>query len=136
MQRSNPAMPTIFVLESELEQLMTLVDGHLSDRFPLEAEALRSELDRAVVLRVDHASHAMVTLHSEVEYLDVSSGRRSRVTVVLPWEADPAEGRISVLAPLGTALFGLRVADSITWQTPSGRVHTWQVLEVRSPATW
>lgn len=130
MQTTQPR-PTIFVLEDELELLASLVDGDLATRFPAETDALRGELERAVVLRIDRLSDVFVKMHSTVEYLDVPSGRRNSVTIVWPWESDPLHARISVLAPLGTALIGLRVGDTITWQTPMGRSHTWQVLDVR-----
>jgi regulator of nucleoside diphosphate kinase len=67
-----------------------------------------------------------------VQYLDVATGRPSRATIVFPWDADPANARISILAPLATALFGLRVGDSIRWHAPSGRLHVWRVLEVEA----
>jgi regulator of nucleoside diphosphate kinase len=39
------------------------------------------------------------------------------VTIVLPWEADPQSGCVSVLAPLGTALLGARIGETVTWST-------------------
>lgn len=132
MQNTIERKPAIFVLEHELEQLASLVDGDLATQFPAETDALRGELDRAIVLRIDRLSEAFVTMHSTVEYLDVRTGRRNSVTIVWPWEADPVHARVSILAPVGTALIGLRVGDTITWQTPMGREHTWQVLGVRT----
>lgn len=130
MQGPNGVMPPIFVLERDHEQLSWLVDSHLADRFPYETDALRGELERAVVLRSDRLPAGVATLYSRVHYVDVGTGRENHAVLVLPWHADPANGRVSVLAPLATALLGLRVGDSIRWQTPSGRVHVWRVLEV------
>lgn len=131
MEPSNALLPPIFVLERELNQLTSLVESQLSELFPDETEALRAELERATVMRSDWISSDVVRMHAPVDYLDVVSGRRNRVTIVLPWEADPASGNVSVLAPLGTALLGLRVGDAIHWSTRSGRIHTWRVLDVQ-----
>ncbi len=129
MAMSYETMPPVYLLERDLEHLTALVDGHVGDRFPEEAEALRSELDRAVVVAERLATDA-VTMHSLVEYLDVGTGRRASITVVYPWEADPAEGRVSILAPVATALIGLRVGATITWETKARRRFTFQVLRV------
>jgi regulator of nucleoside diphosphate kinase len=55
------------------------------------------------------------------------------VTLVYPAEADIAEGRISVLTPVGTALIGLRAGQSITWRTRDGRKQVLTVLRVTPP---
>jgi regulator of nucleoside diphosphate kinase len=129
MAISHETMPPVFMLERDLEHLTALVDSPLCDRFPDEAEALRSELDRAVVVAERLATDA-VTMHSTVEYLDVGTGRRASITVVYPWEADPAEGRVSILAPVASALIGLRVGATIDWETKSRRRFTFRVLRV------
>lgn len=131
MDHPNDWMPPVFVLERELEQLTSLLDSRFGERYPEETDALRAELERAIVMRADWISTDVVRMHAPVEYLDVSSGRTNRVTIVLPWEADLTSGRVSILAPLGTALFGLRVGDAIRWSTPSGRLHVWRVLDVQ-----
>jgi regulator of nucleoside diphosphate kinase len=50
-------------------------------------------------------------------------------TVVFPMEADIGTKRISVLAPIGTALIGYRAGDMIEWATP-GRTRRLQVEAV------
>lgn len=130
MHGSIESLPPVFVSERDLRHLTALVDGHLCDRFPAETAALRSELDRALVIAEDGATDDVVAMHSSVEYMDCASGRLARVTLVFPWEADPASTRISILAPLATALLGLRVGARIEWSTPSGRSFVWQVLAV------
>jgi regulator of nucleoside diphosphate kinase len=62
----------------------------------------------------------VVTLHSTVRIRDLDTGRSVVYTVVFPTEADTAQRRISVLAPIGTALIGYRVGDVIEWATPGG----------------
>lgn len=81
---------------------------------------LQDELERAVVVEAGSLPADVVALASSVTVLDVESGVRSEYTLVLPAQADVAEARISVLAPLGTALLGYRVGDVVEWRMPGG----------------
>lgn len=81
---------------------------------------LQDELERAVVVEAGSLPADVVALASSVTVLDVESGVHSEYTLVLPAQADVAEGRISVLAPLGTALLGYRVGDVVEWRMPGG----------------
>jgi regulator of nucleoside diphosphate kinase len=65
--------------------------------------------------------------------LDLVSGERHELTLVLPRESDAGTGRVSVLAPLGTALLGYRVGDEIEWLMPGG-LRRLRIEEVR-PST-
>jgi regulator of nucleoside diphosphate kinase len=55
------------------------------------------------------------------------------VTLVYPHEADLDAGRISVLTPVGAALIGLSVGQSIEWQSPTGGWRSLTVLRVHDP---
>jgi regulator of nucleoside diphosphate kinase len=59
-------------------------------------------------------------MNSRVLFEDVESGEELEVTLVYPRNADFDQRRISVLAPVGTALLGLAVGESIVWPTPGG----------------
>lgn len=61
------------------------------------------------------------------------SGRVQRVTLVYPRDADISEGKISVLTPIGAALIGLKVGQTITWETRTGEIKRLTVREVRQP---
>ena len=58
---------------------------------------------------------------SRVHLTDLDSGEELLFTVVFPSRANADEGRISVLAPLGTAVLGYRAGDLIEWDVPGGR---------------
>ena len=62
----------------------------------------------------------VVTLNSTVRVIDLESSEATDYTIVMPGEANYEAGRISVLAPLGTALLGYRVGDEIEWDVPRG----------------
>jgi regulator of nucleoside diphosphate kinase len=55
-----------------------------------------------------------------VRILDLSNGTRQELTLVGPAEANVSARRISVLAPLGTALLGYREGDEVEWLMPGG----------------
>jgi regulator of nucleoside diphosphate kinase len=81
---------------------------------------LRAELDQALVLDANQLSPTVVTLHAAVRVRDLETGQRQEVTLVSPREADVSAGRISVLAPLGTALIGYRKGDVVERLMPGG----------------
>jgi regulator of nucleoside diphosphate kinase len=81
---------------------------------------LESELERAIVVAREAVPAQVVAMDSAVSVLDLASGQRREYTLVYPADADPAAGRISVLAPLGTALLGYRQGDELEWLMPGG----------------
>jgi regulator of nucleoside diphosphate kinase len=92
--------------------------------------ALAQELDRAVVLSSGPVPPDLVTLNSTVVYEDEHTGMLHDITIVYPPEADPRKGNISVLAPLGTALLGLSVGQSIVWPFPGGSTRALRVVRL------
>ena len=92
--------------------------------------ALQDELARAIVVSAEAVPPDVVTMNSRVVYTDESTGVRRRVSVVYPIDADSAEGRISVLAPVGTALLGLSVGQAIEWEFPDGSQRRLRVEDV------
>ena len=81
---------------------------------------LAEEIERAVEVEPDDLPPDVVTLNSTVRVTDLESGATTDYTIVVPGEANYDAGRISVLAPLGTALLGYRVGDEIEWEVPRG----------------
>jgi regulator of nucleoside diphosphate kinase len=93
-------------------------------------EALRHELERAIVVSSEAVPPDVVTMNSRVLYVDETTAERRLVTVVYPAEADASEGRISVLAPVGAALLGLSVGQAIEWNFPDGSRRRLRVEDV------
>ena len=104
----------VIVTDRDLERLLPMV---LSTA---HAGSLEGELDRAVVVKQREVPPDVVTMNSRIVYEDCSTGARRDVHLVYPRDADPARGRISVLAPIGSALLGLRVGQRIAWRLPAG----------------
>lgn len=106
----------IIITDTDLQRLLPVVDQHDT----LASEALSTELHRARVVGQHSVPADVVTMNSEVVYEDCTKFARRRVRIVYPQHADATNGRISVLAPIGSALLGLRVGQSIAWSVPSG----------------
>ncbi len=108
--------PSLVISAADRDRLLPVIDQHDSPA----AEALEAELLRATIVPPEEVPADVVTLHGDVVYEDLSTGQRRTVRVVLPREADPRRGWISVLAPVGSALLGLRVGQEIDWPLPGG----------------
>ncbi len=89
---------------------------------------LKSELENAVVIDPDSVPPGVVTMGSRVRFEDQSSGEIREVTIVFPENANASEGKVSVLAPVGTALLGLSVGQSILWPFPDGSTRNLHVV--------
>jgi regulator of nucleoside diphosphate kinase len=81
---------------------------------------LQREVDRAHIVESTAVPHDVVTMNSRVRLRDLETNSEMTYTVVFPSEADLEQGKISVLAPIGTAILGFRVGDRVTWQVPGG----------------
>ena len=97
-------------------------------------KALADELDRATVVPAARMPGNIVRMHSRVTYHDERSGERREVELVFPEEADMASGKVSVLAPVGSALLGLEAGQTIEWPFPDGRVRRLRVERTLAPA--
>jgi regulator of nucleoside diphosphate kinase len=117
--------PSLYLTQDDLEALSRLLDAQ-GGRFA----RLEGELARAVVVPRKEIPHDVVTMNSRVLFENETTGERREVTLVYPREADIDAGKISILVPVGTALLGLRVGQSIDWQLPSGEMHRYRIIDV------
>ena len=112
--------PAIVVSSRDFNRLEQLLDSPALRRHPA-AIALMDELNRAEVLPPDQIPEGVVTMHSTVECEDELAGERHTLTLVYPHESNVDTGHVSVLAPVGSALLGLSIGQSIDWSAPDGR---------------
>lgn len=85
-------------------------------------QALRRELSVAQIVNPDEVPPDVVTMNSTVRLRQLRTKEVETYTLVYPQDADIAEGKLSVLAPIGTAILGYRVNDRVEWQVPSGTI--------------
>ncbi len=109
-------------------RLVGLADA-AADRQPEFAQSLQVELARARLADDDALPDDVVAVGRRVEYFDHHAGRSRLIDLVWPPEADIDRGRVSVLTPIGAALIGLRVGQSIQWRVTDGSVRR---LDVRA----
>jgi regulator of nucleoside diphosphate kinase len=113
----------IYLTVADMNRLEMLIEGYRlggrGDRRNLDT--LAEELERAVVVDASDLPPDVVTLGSHVSLVDLDAREKLAFTVVLPAKANFDEGRVSVLAPLGTAVLGYRADDYIEWEVPGGR---------------
>jgi regulator of nucleoside diphosphate kinase len=124
------ARQNIVVTDHDERQLHRLLSAARSSRDSELADALEGELQRARIVDAGAVPSNVVTMNSTVVYEDENTGARAEVKLVYPDEAQINAGRLSVLAPLGTALLGLAVGESIDWTMPDGRNRRLRVLAV------
>jgi regulator of nucleoside diphosphate kinase len=120
------AQPSIYLTQHDLERLSQLLEANRGGRF----EKLEGELARAAVVTRAKIPKDVVTMNSRVLFENETTGERREVTLVYPRDADIDAGKISILVPVGTALLGLRVGQSIEWELPNGARQRYRVVAV------
>ena len=126
--------PAIHVLaeESDLVAGLALTT---EQRQPVVAAMLLEEIERAELHEPGTLPTDVVTLGSAISFIDERSGIERDVQLVLPAHANITEGRISILTPVGAALYGLRAGDSINWPDIDGNERRIQITKVQQPVT-
>jgi regulator of nucleoside diphosphate kinase len=110
----------IIVTELDASRLHRVLEQYARGRNAAACEALEDELDVAEVVEPAQVPPDVVTMNSRVRFVDERSGEEHEVTLVYPFAANVDEGRVSILAPIGAALLGLSVGQSIAWVMPDG----------------
>lgn len=120
--------PPITISSLDLERLERLLDSDRAKNFP-GADDLRRELDRADVVEPSEIPPGIVTMNSTASFRNEDTDANYEMTLVYP-DGAGAPNSVSILAPIGSALLGLSVGQSISWQLPAGKKLRLQVLEV------
>lgn len=114
---------TIYITDLDRQRLEKLIElaGERSRRVNhLYLARLEEELERAETVAPEKVPADVITMRSKVRLRDLNTGEEMVYTLVFPSEANFEEGKISVLAPVGTAMLGYRVGSLIEWEVPSG----------------
>lgn len=128
MDRPEQAHPPLVVSsldKARLERMIELREGEL----PPVLEGLAAELDRAEVVAPEAMPDDVVTMNSTVRFIVEPAGQTFTRTLVYPHDVG-GEGRVSVAAPAGAALLGLRAGQAIDWPMPGHPGARVRVLEV------
>ena len=113
---------SIVVTETDMRKLQALIDAFRLNgkRDQNHLDELEEELSRAHILRPDRVPTNVVTMNSRVRVTDLDTGKKLVYQVVFPRDADVSKNKISVLAPIGTALLGYEAGSEIEWVVPGG----------------
>ncbi len=119
------AAKKIQVTQVDHERLMRLFDSmrNVSTQDQVFLDKLRSELDRARVISSKRVKPDVVTMNSTIKLRDLDNGELHEYQLVYPQDADPENNKLSILAPVGTALLGFSVGDTVEWPVPAGLRH-------------
>ncbi|MCC5796833.1 MAG: nucleoside diphosphate kinase regulator [Methylophaga sp.] len=121
--------PNIIVSEQDADRLDKLLASLPEKEFSAR-EALEAELDRAEILPSTEMPNDVVTMNSTVRFHVSSSKDDFCLTLVYPKDMDDSGNKISILAPVGSALLGLRQGDEIEWPGSDGRVMQVRIEEI------
>lgn len=118
---------SLLVTDQDYERLVLLLQNTNSPT----AAALEEELGRATLVPQKEIPKDVVTMNSTVAFIALETGKESEITLVYPKDADVTKSCISVLAPVGVALLGLRVGQAIKWPMPNGDLRQLQVTGIK-----
>jgi len=121
--------PKIVIGNSDFDRLTRLANNSLNT-MPELAEELLTELERAKVVSDRALPENVVRMGVAVTYTS-DTGQERTVILVNPGEADIAEGKVSIMTPIGTALIGLAVGQSIGWIARDGQKHLLTIKSVQ-----
>jgi regulator of nucleoside diphosphate kinase len=112
----------VYVAEHDLKRLRELVDeaAWSGIRPRADIERLEAELTRRSILPSDEVPSDVITLNSRAQLFELDTGETYTCTLVLPEAADIGQFRISILSPVGLAMFGHRVGDIFESPAPGG----------------
>ena len=112
----------IYITNFDMERLRKLLEGARlwSQRDRGNLDKLEEELDRAILVASEDVPGDVVTMNSQISVRDLDSKKEMTLRLVFPSDADYEQGRISILAPIGTALIGYRAGDTVEWRVPAG----------------
>ena len=113
----------IYITEQTKKKLKSLIEGTIGYRVKdmKTVKDLIEELERAKVLDIEDFPTDVITMNTKIKVRDLKTGDTFIYTIVYPEDADIEKNKISILAPIGTALLGYKLGDIIEWDVPAGK---------------
>ena len=137
------SQPPILISSLDAQRLRNMLDSGAHDHMP-GIDALSDEIDRATIVEPQQVPADVVTMNSIVRFINDSTHQEFQLKLVYPEgiatrlageptklaQDEPPVQVVSVLAPVGSALLGLTVGQSIDWQIPGGKRLQLRILQV------
>lgn len=113
----------IQITELDQKRLIDLIQEAQSGEYrkSVYLENLRGELERAQIVAPQEIPGDVITMNSTVALTDLDTGEEETYTLVYPENANTTQGKVSILAPIGTAMLGYRAGDVFEWEVPAGK---------------
>jgi regulator of nucleoside diphosphate kinase len=113
----------IQITELDRKRLIDLILEAQSGEYrkSIYLDQLRGELERAQIVAPQEISGDVITMNSTVALTDLDTGEEETYTLVYPENAGTTQGKVSILAPIGTAMLGYRLGDVFEWEVPAGK---------------
>jgi regulator of nucleoside diphosphate kinase len=121
--------PGIMMSSHDFDRLEALLENLSENDFPGK-EALQDELDRAETVDPRQMPPTVVTMNSTVRFMNETTGEEFCMTLVYPKDVQGKPDRISILAPVGSALIGLSIGDLIEWSLPGGGIIRVRIIDI------
>ncbi|WP_413557850.1 nucleoside diphosphate kinase regulator [Bdellovibrio sp. HCB209] len=119
--------PSLVISREDYQKISTLLSVAQTDI----ADLLEEELGRAELVEAAEIPKDTVSMNDKVSFVDLDSGKEQEVTLVYPLDADINGNKVSILAPVGAALIGLKVGQIIHWPLGSDKVKRIKVIAVQ-----
>ena len=113
----------------DYDRLEALLENLPANAFPGK-DALQGELDRAEIVDPRQMPPTVVTMNSTVRFINETTGEEFCMTLVYPKDVKGKPDRISILAPVGSALLGLSIGDVIEWSLPGGGIIRVRIIDI------
>lgn len=113
----------------DYDRLEALLENLPENAFP-GINALQDELDRAEIVDPRQMPPTVVTMNSTVRFNNETTGEEFCMTLVYPKDVQGKPDRISILAPVGSALLGLSIGDVIEWPLPGGGIIRVRIIDI------
>ena len=120
---------TIYLTDKDYNRLLQVVQSQRQKNGLFVVAALSQELKRAKVVSAKEIPADVITMNSRVRLKEMRSAAELDIDIVYPKDADVGKRKVSVLAPVGTAVLGCKVGDEVKWPVAQGMV-TYKVEEL------
>lgn len=121
--------PKLIISSLDADRLYDLMESLPAGSFAGEKE-LEAELGRATIVEPKDIPSTVVTMNSTVNFIVESTQEEFTLTLVYPKNIDDSGDKISIFAPVGSALLGLSQGDEIEWPKPNGGIIKVKIKEV------
>ncbi|UOR07385.1 nucleoside diphosphate kinase regulator [Hymenobacter aerilatus] len=131
--RTSQQVRPIYITKPDHDRLQQLVQLERHAHGNERVEALSHELKRAQLVNSYDVLPDVITMNSRVKLRDMRSNAELEITLVYPKYADMKSRKISILAPVATAVLGCRVGDTVVWPVPNGEAKYWVEAILHQP---